>query len=388
MNMKKIVFLTYHNWETKRQGGFHKFAEGACERGYDTIFFSFPRPYYIYFKNEERLNKHVLKKLTKGEKYNIGSNELLNITFPTLALPGQIRKIIPGKINFWLQQKSFRSFKKFSEKYFAETNYFVFESNESLLLFNRIKKLFPKSCFIYRPSDPLLADPSTKISEYEKKILPQFDWIFLVNTQGFQVYKKHISNFDTQSNYSILSNGVSLHDYQKNYVVPEPLKNSNTVLYVGALVIEWSLIVEASKRLKKFNFVIVCPENPPTSFIKHVYNNSNIIYINGISPENVPAWVTNCDIIIVPNPKNLYKAKPWGITAKYYQAMAAKKPIIAYHDTPELEKFGIKCTYDYDSFIMELKNCNFSETVNYDFNFEEKDWRIIIEKFFSKIESL
>jgi hypothetical protein len=26
-NNYRIVFLTFHNWETKRQGGFHKFAE-------------------------------------------------------------------------------------------------------------------------------------------------------------------------------------------------------------------------------------------------------------------------------------------------------------------------------------------------------------------------
>jgi hypothetical protein len=41
--MPKIVFLTYHNWESKRQGGFHKLAEGACERRFETVFFSFPK---------------------------------------------------------------------------------------------------------------------------------------------------------------------------------------------------------------------------------------------------------------------------------------------------------------------------------------------------------
>ena len=37
---RKVVFLTFHNWTTLRQGGFHKFAEATADADIDTVFFS------------------------------------------------------------------------------------------------------------------------------------------------------------------------------------------------------------------------------------------------------------------------------------------------------------------------------------------------------------
>jgi len=386
--MKKIVFLTFHNWETKRQGGFHKFAESACQRGYETIFFSFARPYYSYFKKDERLNKRVLKELSKGKKYRVGSTELLNITFPTLALPGPLRRFVPKKLDLWLQTKSFKSFRKFAHKHFSDTDFFVFESNESILLFDVIKKQFPNSKLIYRPSDPLLANPQHILSRHEMLVLKNADWNFLVNQEGFELYKKQIRGFDKQLNYSLLSNGVDIKAYCQKYPVPEALKNKKTALYVGARDPEWILIIEASKILKDWTFIVICPEIPPTAFNEHVAKTNNVIFIPGIESNQVPAWITNCNIVIIPNPIGRYKTKPWGITAKYYQAMAAQKPIIAFHDNPELRKLGIKCTYDYTSFVEECKSAVDLGPIVYKIDLEKKDWSLILLKFFEKIESI
>lgn len=38
MDVKKITFITYHNWKTKRHGGFHQFAEYTCKQGIETVF--------------------------------------------------------------------------------------------------------------------------------------------------------------------------------------------------------------------------------------------------------------------------------------------------------------------------------------------------------------
>ena len=114
----------------------------------------------------------------------------------------------------------------------------------------------------------------------------------------------------------------------------------------------------------------------------------NINSISGISPSEVPSYVTNASVIIIPYPQEIYKTKPWGVTAKYYQAMAANKPIIAFHDTPALAAYGIHCTYDYDSFLEKLKCIDFSKTAEYEFDFKGKDWSTITDSFFKKIESL
>ena len=85
--MKKITFLTGHNWKSNRLGGFHKFAEEAVNQGIDVVFFSFPRPYYSYFQHQELYNKKTIKQLQKGIVYNYEKATLKNVTFSTFKLP-------------------------------------------------------------------------------------------------------------------------------------------------------------------------------------------------------------------------------------------------------------------------------------------------------------
>ena len=87
MNLKKIVFVTGHNWKSNRLGGFHKFAEAACEKGIEVVFFSFPRPYYSYFMHQELYNKKTIKALQKGIVYEVGKSHLTNVTLSTMKLP-------------------------------------------------------------------------------------------------------------------------------------------------------------------------------------------------------------------------------------------------------------------------------------------------------------
>ena len=82
--MKKITFLTGHNWKSNRLGGFHKFAEEALKHSIEVVFFSFPRPYYSYFQHQELYNKKTIKQLQKGLIYTEYNSKLTNVTFSTL----------------------------------------------------------------------------------------------------------------------------------------------------------------------------------------------------------------------------------------------------------------------------------------------------------------
>ena len=101
----KITFVSYHNWETKRIGGFHKLAEGCALAGHEVVFMSFERPYYIYFKKDERLNKTVLRELTTGKAFEVEKNgkkgKILNCTWPTLDLPYVFAKHLPLLVQKW-----------------------------------------------------------------------------------------------------------------------------------------------------------------------------------------------------------------------------------------------------------------------------------------------
>lgn len=384
----KIVFVTFHNWVTKRIGGFHKFAEQAVLDGHDVVFFSFARPYFTALKHEERLNKTVLTSLTKGVKCPIGKDGryLMNCTWPTLRMPMPFYRYIPKSLNHWLNTHSLQSFATFQDRFLHCTDVFVFESCEGIELFDKIKRFNPNAKYIYRPSDPMMIDGAAEtVIAAETHIMLESDYTFIVNQDGLNIYRKRIADFDARVRYSILPNGVNTDMFKVQYKKPQALDKPNTALYVGARVIEWPMITEAAKRCPDINFIIVCPENPPAEFLNSQI--PNITYIAGIPPKDVPMWVTNCDVVIVPNPKSWYKVKPWGITAKYYQAMTASKPIVAYEDTDSLKDYGVYVAHSYGEFIDYVREAmNGERQIHY--SFTGKDWDVITSEFFDVIKSL
>lgn len=46
----KITFVTFHNWKTKRQGGFHKFAERCSLEGHEVVFLVSLVPIILFSK--------------------------------------------------------------------------------------------------------------------------------------------------------------------------------------------------------------------------------------------------------------------------------------------------------------------------------------------------
>lgn len=385
----KITFITFHNWDTKRIGGFHKFAEACALAGHETVFFSFERPYYILLKKEERLNAQVLHTLCKGTTYIVEKEgkkgEILNCTWPTLRLPMPIHRYVPHYINKWFESHSLKPFKYFQKKFLKNTDIFVFESC-GLHILPIIKKFNPFSKIVYRPSDPLMTTAATpEIVKEETDMLLTADLTCIVNNEGLNLYRNRINDFDRLVKWKLLSNGVDIEEFKLTYPKPKILNKKNTALYVGARDIEWSLILEAAEKLPYINFIIVCPEIPPKSFKDA--NLKNLTYIPGIKPREVPEWITNCDIIIIPNPKGRFKIKPWGVTAKYYQAMAAKKPIVVFEDNDSLRNYSITVTHTYEEFIDAVYECmKLKREPKY--SLEHKDWKDITNTFLEWLNNL
>lgn len=211
------------------------------------------------------------------------------------------------------------------------------------------------------------------------------DMNYIVNKAGVKVYEKNIDDFQNAIKYQILPNGVNVELFKHKYDKPKELVCANTFLYVGARVIEWDLIKRAAEARPEYTFVIVCPEKMPDGFTS--VSACNIKYIPGIKPSEVPAWVTNCDVVIVPNPTGWYKIKPWGITAKYYQAMEARRPIVAYEDTDELAEYGAYVAHDYDTFISMLDEA-LAMRSGVEYSFNAMDWSRISTVFLESIAKL
>ena len=384
----KIVFITYHNWNTKRHAGFHALAEYACRKGCQTVFFSFSRPYYSYFMNEERLNKNVLKELTKGVRYDVDGNQLVNVTWPTLSVKGRIRRILPHWINIWLDTHSFTSFRKFSQKWLAETDVFVFESNEAVLLYDKVKTLFPKAKITYRPSDPII-DYNPLMGKEELKFVKNADMNFIVTDEGLELYKNAISDFEQKCNYIILHNGIYIEDYQKSYNRPSAMTGNKIVTYVGVEPIEWPLVIESAKQLSDVDFYIITPESVSEAIKLEVKRYPNLHYIPGIYHKEVPTWITNSDVIITPLETDFYKRrKSILISAKNLKPIAAGKPLVTYSNNPKLAEYGITTTYDYNSFVDAVRKALTEGQRTYKINLKDYDWEEIGKLFLTTLREL
>ncbi|MCR5218585.1 hypothetical protein [Treponema sp.] len=389
MNLKKITFLTAHNWISNRQGGFHKFAEAAANAGIEVVFFSFPRPYYGYFMHQELFNKKSIKELQKGITYDVGAAKLHNVTLTTLKLPNSANRILSDNTMNAFERFSFTTFKKFANKWLTGSDVFVFESSDGMIYVDKIKNLFPHAKIIYRPSDPLMYDGAlNRYIENEKHMMKIADLNLIVNEEGLNLYRRKISDFDSSIKYTLLSNGVDIESYEKQYPVPELLQKDNTILYVGAWDIEWNLMFYAAEKNPEFNYIIVCPNYPSDDIQNKVKQYSNLFYVPGISPQEVPAWISNCSVVMVPYVTDFYKNRPLGITAKYYQAMAAHKPIVAYCDTPKLKDAGVSVTYNYDDFISAVNKAVKTKTTNYEFDLSARKWENITTQFLKTIKDL
>lgn len=391
----KITFVTFHNWKTKRQGGFHKFAERCSLEGHEVVFFSFPRPYYSVFKNDEIFNFSNFFKLVRGEVYTIKNdkgkvNKILNCTWPTLSVPGPLRKIVPKWLRYKLSLTSLSSFSSFYNSKLKDTDVFVFESCYGVFLLDKIKFFSPKAKIVYRPSDPLMIRSNGfYVYEQEKYMLAKADLVLLVNNQGLNFYSEKISEFGKTINYKILSNGVDLDRYKLKYERPNELSGANIALYVGAQMIDWNIILYSAGKLPYINFVIICPNKPDHSILYRIKSYANIKYIPGIYPENVPSFITNSDVIIIPYPDLYDRMNTLGIIAKFYQAIAAKKPIIAYNYSDIVKEIGVTVTYDYDSFVLELSNSILNKKeVNYQVDLESMDWKFVTSRFLDYVEEL
>ncbi|QQO09801.1 glycosyltransferase [Breznakiella homolactica] len=357
--------------------------------------------------NREQINPGIIKKLKKGVSYKIIQSQdnysvdtksttdtastasILNITLPTFRLPDAAGKLLPDFLMNFFLRTSLQSFNRFSRKFLAGTDCFVFESCEGIALIDKIKKRFPGAKIVYRPSDPMVyGGVPERVKKLERIMLFAADLVLLVNEEGLSAYRKELPEFDCRVSYKILSNGIDIESYKKSYPVPDILRRNNTILYVGAWGVEWELLFRAADATPDFNYIVVCPNYPPKQIKKKSLQYKNLLYVPGIPPAEVPAWITNCSVVMVPYETGFYEDRPLGITAKYYQAMAAGKPIVAYHDTPKLAESGVCVTYSYDDFIAAVKVAAAEHTKNYSFNLEGREWKAITERFLDEIAAL
>lgn len=389
----KIVFVSFHLWKSNRQGGFHRFARAAWERGADVLFVTDSLAWSKFLSRPtDRSGFRTLLRAVLGSTFEHPDSkaELRSVACPTLKVPYRLRRLLPNRFCDRLSRTYWPAIASRVARFSSAPDVIVFESSDALPLLAPIARRFPEAKVLYRPSDPLIGNPDTPeaVRQAEQVALQTADKTLLVNEISRQLYLDAFELSDeTARRMEIVQNGVEVSSFQRDCDKPEAMQGDQKVAcYVGAMRPNWGALVKLARKMPSLKVVVVCPEPPPSNYAEVMAGLPNLIDIPGIPPSEVPAYTRHCDVFISPYPGELYRTKPWGLLAKLMQAMAARRPIVCMNMGPELREHGIEVTYEVDDFIAATGRALAVGAVDYDFDFGARDWSVCEAAFMQSVD--
>ena len=206
----------------------------------------------------------------------------------------------------------------------------------------------------------------------EKELYSNADLVLLVNQESQKLYNEH-SFYNKKENVRILPNAIDLSLFQLKHPCPKVLKDKRSICYVGGHPPDLELIYKLAQKITSLNIVVICPERLLKNDVRKVLNYSNISYIEGVPPEEVPKYLCNSTIIMIPY-KEAWKKKPLGMHGKIMQAMACKKPLVCKNLDPKLSKYGIHIANDDNDFISIVQAILDDQLSEVEYEFEFYDW--------------
>lgn len=235
-----------------------------------------------------------------------------------------------------------------------------------------LKEIFPNSQLIFHCIDNYAAYRGNQITKIEAQDYKKSDHIFVIG----EVLKKHVLSLNTsEEKITNLGQGVNIDLYQKDYKIPEDLKNiaGPIAIWVGVLEkFDTTYLEIIAKTMKKRGGSVVLLGPITKSFTNLFTNFNNIFFLGSKSYTDVPKYLVHSDIGLMPynrTNQEIYKGQH---PLKLYEYAAAKLPIIStWNDEYETLKppvLLINNEKDIQTVIDEaLDNANFWKEKVYDF---------------------
>lgn len=383
---KTALVISFHDWKTHRMAGFHQIGRALLENGFNVGFAAHSRPLYAALLKRQGVNRpRNWLALMRGIRYPHKDTQLLNFTALDLQLPGPLRKGRLRRLNQWLAALANRALARKCRRLFPKPDCIIIESGTSVSAFAALKKAYPCVPIIYRPSDPVIGglNPPAELIAAEKQLVAQADLVLLVNEEGKKLYLANGYQLD-EKRTRMLPNGIDVESFGRSYPCPVALEKQPSACYVGGHPPNWAALLAVTQASPQLNLVVVCPEPMPTA-MQAKFANCNLTYIEGVPPEEVPAYLTNTSVILVPYAEG-WAERPLGMHGKIMQAMCAGKPIVALNVDASLGEYGIIVSKDADSFGKDVKAAlHGNPAPAYAFDFHARDWSHFRKRFISQI---
>ena len=386
---RKALVLSFHNWETRRQGGLHVIGEALVEDGWSVVFWSLSRTYWgALFSRDERLCWKNISHILQPDISALKPGSLTNLAILSHEIYGE--RLIPGvaRYNTWARSRVWNKFRRLMERSSYCPDLIVIESCEALYFYEHIKKLFPSAKMIYRVSDPIIGwtNPRPLLIRAENKTMEGADLVLFVNKECMAAYRK--TTLLNEGKIAVLKNGIDIDLYGKRQPRPSCYPQRGPVFcYVGAKPPAWDAVCALSSRINKGVVVVVCPVVPTLHVRRRLNQMKKILYIPGIFPGEVPAYLQHSDVVIVPYPDSI-KRMPISMHSKLLQAMACSKPIVSLNAGVGLERYGVHVATDVYEFVELCLRVQSEGAKKYKIDLDSHSWIRFKREFIGRVRSL
>lgn len=249
--MKRVVLVTGHYLESKRQAGFHWLADAYWRAGWEVIFLTTAISWLSWLQRNYRMAYPVRREAQRLRWVRPGLGSYVWFTpWHPVNLPW-------GGLNA-LTAPLFARYGAFSlgaaEALVRNADLLIFESKPGLLLYERCKRLNPQARYVYRVSDDLrlLRSSHPVVVQAEERYAPQFDLVSVPSAFLFQRFR-HLPHA------ALHHHGIRKDLFERDYPNPYGGAWETHLIFVGTSHFDHDFLYKASASFPRWAFHIIGP---------------------------------------------------------------------------------------------------------------------------------
>jgi len=250
-HMKRVVLVTGHYLESKRQAGFHWLADAYWRTGWEVIFFTTAISWFSWLQRNYRMAYPVLREANRLRWVQPGLGSYVwftpwhPVTLPLRGLNYLMSPLFARYGDLPLGE---------AEVVVRNADLLIFESKPGLLLYERFKRLNPLGRYVYRMSDDLrlLRSSHPVVLQAEEHYAPHFDLVSVPSPfllQRFQHLPQAVLHH----------HGIRKDLFTRDY--PNPYRGpwEAHLVFVGTAYFDYDFLHKASASFPHWAFHIIGP---------------------------------------------------------------------------------------------------------------------------------
>lgn len=250
-DMKRVVLVTGHYWNSKRKAGFHWLADAFLQSGWEVLFLTTSLSWLSVPRRDHRLGYGLWQELNQLRQH---SPQLWSYVAFTALHPANLRSPLLNKLcTPWFQRYGNQVNLRSCEDWLRQSDLVVFESTAGLMLIDRLQALSPRAQLLYRVSDDLrhLRSHPVVLAK-EKKCLSTVDWLSVPSPSMYEFFK--ICGRAPHLEYHALRKDLFDRPSANPYTMVGP-----NLVFSGVAYFDYDFLDRASQALPNWQFHILGP---------------------------------------------------------------------------------------------------------------------------------